>query len=228
MATAYKIKKSVGLNGQNDKDDVLVVQTLFQKFYTPPEPGDPKVDLTGIFDGLTFAAIWGFQSMFLSKPDGKIDPGGTTFNRLIAAMELDLTPLPTPGASYYSYSSGDRQWGTAATIAAIKSVCDAFVVKKPGVLVGVGDISFRLGTYMSPHDTHRKGRNIDIRPIRKDGAQSPVTIDDDQYDRDATKILVELLRANSNVYSILFNDTEIKNVSWHEGHHNHLHVTMKT
>jgi hypothetical protein len=97
----------------------------------------------------------------------------------------------------------------------------------PNAPVGIGDMSFANGAPMSPHKTHRNGRNADIRPIRTDGKQMPVSITDVEYSRDRTKALVSLFRADINLKSILFNDAHVAGVTHWEGHDNHLHVSMK-
>ncbi len=80
---------------------------------------------------------------------------------------------------------------------------------------------------MSPHHSHRDGREVDIRPLRKDQQPGPTNIHDPNYDRTATAVLVGLLLAHPNVHVILFNDATIKGVRHWEGHDNHLHVKMK-
>ena len=77
---------------------------------------------------------------------------------------------------------------------------------------------------MAPHGSHRRGVDVDIRPLRADGQRLPVTITDPNYSRDRTKLLVEALQAQSNLHLILFNDTKVQGVRFYEGHHNHLHV----
>jgi len=231
MATVYKITKAVGEGvkvGENVEADVRVVQTLLADFFTPADVGDPVIAVTGICDANTIEGIKFFQKLFWPKPDGKIDPNGNTFKKLVAAVALNFAPLPQSGTvGYYTYSASPRQWGTEKAIESLKSVASQFSVKKPGVNIGIGDISFRLGGKMSPHDSHQKGKNVDIRPIRTDGSQEPVSIDDKAYSSEDTKTLVELLIADANVKSILFNDSKIPNVTYYKGHHNHLHVNFK-
>jgi murein endopeptidase len=94
------------------------------------------------------------------------------------------------------------------------------------VLVGIGDISFASGGPMPPHSSHKDGRCIDIRPLRKDRRDVPVTIQDPAYDREATRALVASLRSHKNTKKILFNDTQIIGVTPWAGHDNHLHVIM--
>jgi hypothetical protein len=121
----------------------------------------------------------------------------------------------------------DRQFGTVATVRTLVTVCRKFFDKFPGVKIAIGDMSFANGARMSPHETHRTGRNADIRPVRVDGAMRPVSITDAEYSHERTAALVELLRAEHNLKSILFNDTTIPGVKHWKGHHNHLHVSMK-
>ena len=54
---------------------------------------------------------------------------------------------------------------------------------------GVGDMSFATGGTMAPHKSHKNGQQVDIRPLRKDQVPKPVTYKDQQYDRDATRLI---------------------------------------
>lgn len=242
------IAGSVGQGGRNSLHDVRSVQQLLNKWIEPP------IMVTGACSGAaddrTVRAIRDFQSDFLSSPDGRVDPGGTTIRKL----NLEWTQLPQKFGQltgYYQYGRsadiGKRQWGTKDTVDALQLVAFKFQCHQMGIiieqgvtavpyafppaLVGIGDISFKFGGYMSPHSTHRDGIHIDIRPIRQDKAQMPIRYTDtENYDQTMTKLLVELLLAHSNVKSILFNDPEIKklnNVGYCPNHDDHLHVTMK-
>jgi hypothetical protein len=132
------------------------------------------------------------------------------------------------GYGYYSYSPAGHQYGTDSAIAALLDVTQAFSLKHPDVEVGVGDISLASGAKLPPHVSHRNGRDIDIRPFRTDGAHSPVTFRDKEYDRALAQALVDEFLAHKNVDYILFNDGRITGVKAHVGHDNHLHVSMKT
>jgi penicillin-insensitive murein DD-endopeptidase len=218
----YTITKNVGKGQENKSADVTVVQTLLNK------TGDYNLQVNGVCDDAMVAAIVSFQSGFMSKPDGWMSPGGTTFQNLVKVATLGFKLLPQAcGYGYYSYSEFARQYGTPDAIKMLQDVSINFY-SNTGREVGIGDISFRNGAYMSPHQTHRSGKNIDIRPVRKDGLASPVTIDSADYSSSDTALLVSELLAHSNVSGILFNDRTIKGVSYHQGHHNHLHVMAKT
>lgn len=79
---------SVGEGGINQPNDVVLVQRLLR------ERGYDAGDLVGIFESRLRTAIITFQSGFLSRPDGRIDPGGRTWRRLTA----DPAARPAPDA----------------------------------------------------------------------------------------------------------------------------------
>jgi penicillin-insensitive murein DD-endopeptidase len=92
---------------------------------------------------------------------------------------------------------------------------------------GIGNISMADGVKFD-HASHMKGLEVDIRPLRKDGAQLPVSYTDKAYDREGTETLIELLRANSpGPLQIFFNDKKIPGVYQHAKHDNHFHVQFK-
>ncbi len=227
---AVSIIASVGADGKNNTSDVTAVQTLLNKYV------DPKVTVNGVCTGkaddLTVIAIKSFQSKYTTSPDGRVDAGGGTLRKL-NAEPLILLPQ-SAGFGFYSYGdkTGDRQWGTPKTIETLENVAYDFWFEYPTAKLGYGDISFQFGGKMSPHSTHQDGRNVDVRPCRKNDEQLPVRYDDaTNYDFDKTKYLVELLLCQVNVKGILFNDKEIQkidkaNVKPCTGHDNHLHIIM--
>lgn len=219
-----EITASVGLDGVNDSADVKLIQTLLNQV------GDhAPLIVNGVCGDETIAIIKDFQSGFFSVPDGRIDPGGKTFKRLLQVTGLGFIQLPQAAEDgYYSYSVADNQFGTAEAIKMLQEVAAQFHVLRPDLLIGIGDISFRDGHKMPPHKSHINGRNIDIRPLRKDGAKRPIEFTDKlNYDREATRLLAQTFLAHANVRKIFFNDPTIEGVKPLEGHHNHLHVETK-
>ena len=92
---------------------------------------------------------------------------------------------------------------------------------------GVGNISLAEGASYKGHNSHRSGLDVDIRPMRKDGAQKGVLCTDTaNYDHEATTKLVELMWQTGMVDTILFNDTKIPRVRRWISHDNHLHITL--
>jgi peptidoglycan hydrolase-like protein with peptidoglycan-binding domain len=88
------ISASVGKGGVNRSDDVTTVQTLLigRGFGTFGEAD-------GVCGARTQAAIVAYQSGFLRKPDGRIDPGGTSWQHLAGTYTNVTTPPPAAGGS---------------------------------------------------------------------------------------------------------------------------------
>lgn len=222
------IKGSVGEGGTNNPTDVKVIQQLLNRV-----PGSAPIAENGVCGADTIAAIRKFQGGFISTPDGRIDPGGRTFNHLLQSIGQGFILLPQidqedSTAVYYSYSVKENQFGTPATINMLQEVAQSFHQARPDLSVGIGDISLRDGAVMKPHRSHRNGRNIDIRPLRKDGLKRGVSFKESaNYDREATRVLVQILLAHPNIKRILFNDPRIEGVKPFAGHDNHLHIEAK-
>lgn len=92
---------------------------------------------------------------------------------------------------------------------------------------GVGDISLPGGPTPPNHNSHKKGLEVDVRPLRKDGLEMPVTWMDSQYDKDGTVKLIELFRTFAPVVSILFNGPDIPFVKKWDRHDDHLHIKLR-
>src|SRR5262245_42455316 len=77
------ISQSVGLSGKNKPVDVMLIQHLLNLNHT--QAGLQRaLRVTGDADKDTTDAIMSFQatSMGTKKPDGRIDPGGSTLTKL--------------------------------------------------------------------------------------------------------------------------------------------------
>jgi hypothetical protein len=79
---------------------------------------------------------------------------------------------------------------------------------------------------MSPHVSHDKGKDADIRLMRNDGQEKGTEYTSSTYSQSLTQELVDLIRANpiARVQYIFFNDPGVTGVKYWKGHHNHLHV----
>jgi hypothetical protein len=247
MSFPSVISASVGQGGVNRPEDVRLVEDLLvgnhdykltYSYTRRTAPGD--------CDPILIQAILDFQTDSMPNPNGRVDPpaglGLTDLKRLTweRLVRPPLEQLPqTLGRGYYSYAVGPhRQFGTPQTIKTLERVAGIFFFKmkynepaipgnRPYREIGIGELSFAKGGPMPPHKEHRWGTEVDIRPLRKDGKRLPVKITDtQQYDREATRILVDSLRSHLNVATILFDDRKIKGVQWVGGHGNHLHVHM--
>ncbi|HEX2362193.1 MAG TPA: peptidoglycan-binding domain-containing protein [Jiangellaceae bacterium] len=232
------IYASVGAGGTNTASDVRTVQDLLNR------GTGTKLAVDGICGPATRREIESFQSGFLTRPDGRVDPDGETLRRLVAAARrqtkptsdpagaagpadgLSLRQLPQGGhGGSYSYAKAERQYGTDEMLRLLAG--SAAELKRIGREVGIGDISLAQGGEMPPHKTHRSGKDVDLRPVRVGGVRGPTSVGEATYDQEGTRALVDALRGHSSVRSILFNDGEISGVKNFPGHHNHLHVSLR-
>ena len=77
---------------------------------------------------------------------------------------------------------------------------------------------------------HQIGKNVDIRPMRRDGANEGVRYDHPDYDRARTQELIDEILKDPSVRRIIFNDDDITGpghimASDPDGvHDNHIHV----
>jgi penicillin-insensitive murein endopeptidase len=92
---------------------------------------------------------------------------------------------------------------------------------------GIGNISLAGGGRFRPHATHKDGLQVDIRPLRKDGAHVPVSYFQAGYDKDATMRLIEIFLGHPAVIKVYFNDSTISGVWPLADHDNHFHVEMR-
>nr|WP_315401461.1 hypothetical protein [uncultured Duganella sp.] len=100
---------------------------------------------------------------------------------------------------------------------------------------GIGNISLADGSRFD-HATHRKGIEVDCRPVRKDkmvGDAARCSRFDAIYDRSATLRLIRLFAAYPLTNLIYFNDDAIQHaigagiVTSRHGHDDHFHVQIK-
>jgi hypothetical protein len=92
---------SVGKAGQNSQADVLRVQRLLNVHAATL--GKPTLIVDGDCGGETIRMIEAYQRMVvgLTRPDGRIDPGGRTWT-LLSRGEAVTPPPPPPGGSQLS------------------------------------------------------------------------------------------------------------------------------
>ena len=140
--------------------------------------------------------------------------------------------LPPAGPGFVTYnreSGGGDQYGQPATIEAIQRVGREWSQLHPDRPFSVGDISRKGGGKFAPHGSHRDGLDVDVRPLRKDGANQKVTVRDSTYDSKLTIELIRLWRKLAHVDVILFNDKAAINAGIsreYPGHDNHLHIRL--
>jgi peptidoglycan hydrolase-like protein with peptidoglycan-binding domain len=138
--------------------------------------------------------------------------------------------LPQSGTGFTTYNrepGGADQHGTQLTINALIDVAQAWALLHPEVLLQFGDISRRGGGAFPPHKAHKKGREVDVRPLRKDNLLAATNIHDPSYDSKRTGEFVKLVRTKHPGVTIFFNDPKLINAGLTKqlgGHNNHLHL----
>lgn len=121
---------SVGASGQNRRSDVEIVQRLLLRNGVSP----------GRIDGLcgpnTVRAIITFQSRFLSRPDGRVDPNGTTLRHLNNANQSTNSqgsqPATTPASQLQTLTSLVPRPSRESINQGLEAVSNAFMVRTLG------------------------------------------------------------------------------------------------
>lgn len=143
------------------------------------------------------------------------------------------TLLPASGVGFVTNNrgpSGKFQFGQKSTIDACVAVGTAWDAQNGNHPFSIGQISLKGGGVMPPHHSHRVGLDVDVRPMRTDGANQPVTITDPGYDRAATTALIALWWEKAPVQSLFFNDPTVIAAGLSQfvnNHHHHFHVRLR-
>lgn len=139
---------------------------------------------------------------------------------------LFMLPQAPEQAGYYVYGTptrGKAQYAHPSMLTLILAV-EREWARTETRKFGVGNISVDGGAFFG-HKSHRKGLEVDCRPVRKDGRHVPVTYDSPDYDQAATAKLIELFRACAAApLAIFFNDVRIPGTRRLKNHDDHFHV----
>ena len=124
------VQSSVGRQGTNQRADVVLVQTLLLA------RGFAKLgDADGVCGKNTIDAIVDFQSNFLRRPDGKIDPGGTSWRNLsgtYTGVASPSQPPASPAAAAGSITRTVPRPDPATINIGLKPVSNSFMLAKIG------------------------------------------------------------------------------------------------
>lgn len=142
-----------------------------------------------------------------------------------------MLPQAPEGAGYYVYGTPEQGEGQYAHPAMMTMLL--FVERQWAAIdsrkFGIGNISLAGGEAYEKHRSHKKGLEVDVRPVRKDGKRTALYWQwTDQYDQLATAKLIELFRSYPGVRKIYFNDPDLRHlVHPLVNHDNHFHVELK-
>lgn len=194
----------------------------------------------GVFGKKTQIALIMFQIKNELEPSGVLSD--ETFRLLFKTpaptVEISAEPnstgidfvLPMSGEGYITYNrepNGADQFGLESTINAIIALSRKWFFLHPEVRLQFGDISRRGGGAFPPHSSHKNGRDVDVRPIRKDNRMDAVSVGEPQYDTMRTEEFVKTVLERHPTATIFFNDDRLVKkglTARAAGHHNHLHI----
>lgn len=115
-------------------------------------------------------------------------------------------PLPEEDAWYVRDSRRRRLYGTQLTISSLVQAFQAFSQQFPDAPpIRVGDLSYRKGGRISPHQSHQSGRDVDIGYFHKNASESPQTWIPTtlrNFDSEKTWSLIHELIKTGNVQTI--------------------------
>lgn len=132
--------------------------------------------------------------------------------------------LAASGPGFYNYSPSSDRWGTPRMIYGLERIGRRW--RGQGPRMGIGDVSLANGGRMPGHVSHQLGVDVDVRPVRGDGREGPITIYQSAYSRTLTQRLLNLYVAELRIRLILFNDTRTRPVQTWPNHHNHFHARI--
>ena len=199
------------------------IQSLELSFKGPSEFSLKVSGAPGVSAQPLDAQMEDHEDVCLAPDDDEQD-----FAAVVAAAVVD-TQLIVPATGLYGYTSASKRFGLKRVIEAVEAIGETWNALHPDAPIGVGNISKQGGGTLPPHASHKKGIDVDLRPMRKDKKQEPVTFQDSAYSRALTQELVKVVRANTvlGIDRIFFNDPNVTGVAPLTGHHNHLHVRFK-
>jgi murein endopeptidase len=153
-----------------------------------------------------------------------------------------MLPQAPEDAGYYVYGNVHNVPGTGhlAQYAHPNLLTMIFHVEREWQAIcdrkfGIGNISIDGGFAYDKHQTHKKGIEMDCRPVRKDhmtGQGARCTYQDNVYDREATINLIRLFLEHPWVKIVYFNDDKVQKalgparVTTVAGHNDHFHVEL--
>ncbi len=183
--------------------------------------------VSGTYNDGTRKAVASFQRHMGSTADGIAS--AVTWRRLLWHFELPVWGGST-GLCDYSVGNGTANWGTGTAIGQLEAAATRIYAAGHG-RVPIGDIGFEHGGDIPGHQTHERGLDVDIRPMRDANNQCTWggTYRLANYDRAATRALIKAIRATAprHVKLIYFNDPVLIDeglTTWYPGHDDHLHV----
>lgn len=236
---AMALQGSVGKSGVNHAQDVkLIKQRLHTLGYSWVDPSNSRVD-TG-----TIAAIRLFQSIISGRStvqgDGRVDVGAFTHQWLQAANAPRWQIMPKTDLSIgfanheRDQTHDDHDFGTSWLAETILDIAKTYQINyrnaNPSAApFAMNDVSQPHGGDTPDHSGHETGLMCDVLLPRKGGKFGGIYWWSAEYDRDATRALLKVIRAHKLVRAVFFNDSKLRAeglCTFARGHDHHIHFEI--
>jgi peptidoglycan L-alanyl-D-glutamate endopeptidase CwlK len=139
------LNSTVGENAINLQEDVIVVQRLLKVKGISPGPVD------GICGPKTVRAIRQFQSKFLSKPDGVVEPGRKTWFELTSDAQTAIAKQPSQWSGDSARWSQEKKLQSLNPLLKTKVTAVLLALKKrgyqPKIFYGWRSVATQLKLY---------------------------------------------------------------------------------
>ncbi len=216
--TWTRLARTVGLGDTGDA--VRAVQTQLV------EKRRAAIAIDGVYGATTRAAVLAFQTHIGVGHTGVVGP--VTWHAL--AWHYELPRFTASSLCDYSVGNGAANWGTAEAIGTLEAAGRSMVAAGFG-RIAVGDISLEHGGDIPLHESHARGLDVDVRPLRKANDQCTwgTRWTSASYDRTATRAMIKAFRALTpgHIKVVYFNDPVLIReglTRWYTGHEDHVHV----
>ena len=238
------ISNTVGLNGVNNAEDVLVIKAKlielgFSFVKAGPESDDSLVRAIRLFQAMKNGAT----KLDVPANDGRVDANGNTIKWLNAANapRWVLMPAGSPEGGMVNDNLADlnddhdfgSSWMADTLIATGLSYKTDFLDSHPGAaLLHINDTSLPQGGNTSAHAEHETGLQSDIRLPHKDGSVGGgITVSNlNVYDRNAMRAMIKAFLKQPLSRRVLLNDSVLRSEGlchFSGGHENHAHFEVK-
>jgi hypothetical protein len=235
-AVALNLTSSVGVGGGNRVTEVAAVKKrLIQLGYN--WIGDPNG--TSISTGCVHA-IRLFQSIVAGQStvnaDGRIDVGGFTHRWLQASNAPVWKTMPNSNSSINfvnferDQTDDDHDFGTSWLEEVILQIAKEYQRTSAGSApFTINDVSRPQGGDTRDHAGHETGLMCDVNLPKKNGKAGGITWESDEFDRSATRKLIQAMRKQPLVRAVYFNDQDLIDeglCGFSGGHDNHIHFEI--
>lgn len=194
------IQGSVGLNGDNNPNDVIAIKTRLIELGFDWLTADESLGQITINTIKLFQAIINGDNYHVNRHDGRVDVEMQTHTWLQAINAPRWTKLPAGSREEGFVNDKDvgqdndhgTNWLMDTIIETGRDYQNDFLKNNPkAALLTTNESSGSRGGFLAPHQGHQSGLAYDIRLPRKDGgAGGGIHVGNSAYDRNAMRAII--------------------------------------